>query len=295
MRVADLYGKGRPIFSFEFFPPKGEAGARALLRTLDELKRLGPDFVSVTFPLDRSRQQLTLDLVAKIKHELGIESMAHLTCSNSTREELREIVEWLEREGIENILVLRGDEPPPELAQVPREASFAYASDFAAFVRERFSFCIGGAAHPEGHPESPDLESDLEHMATKVRAGCDFLVTQFFFDNEDYFRLLGAARERGVTVPIVAGIMPVTSVAGIKRMAAMNGSSLPPALLERIEPFADEPKKVEEVGTEWALAQCRDLIARGAPGIHFYTLNRSLATRRILEALRATPGLLEPA
>lgn len=287
MRIAELYRREAPVFSFEFFPPRTDRGARSLLGTLDDLKRLEPDFVSVTYPLDRgSRRQLTLDLVSRIKRELEIEAMAHLTCSNSTREELDGALKSLEKDGIENVLALGGDDPPEELAEVPREASWPYASEFAQYIREHFSFCVGGAAHPEGHPAAPDLETDFGHLRTKVRAGCEFLITQFFFRNEDYFHLQKRAREIGIEVPIVAGIMPVTSVPGIKRMAAMNGSRIPRELLEQIEPVADDPASVEEAGTAWAQAQCEELLARGAPGIHFYTLNRSRATRRILESLR---------
>ncbi|NRA01209.1 MAG: methylenetetrahydrofolate reductase [NAD(P)H] [Myxococcales bacterium] len=287
MRILELYRREDPVFSFEFFPPRTDRGARSLLRTLDELKRLGPDFVSVTYPLDRGRRQLTLDLVSRIKRELEIEAMAHLTCANSTREELGQALEWLERAGIENALALGGDDPPPELAEVPREASWPYASDFVRYIREQFSFCVGGAAHPEGHPAAPDFETDLRHLQTKVRAGCEFLITQFFFRNQDYFHLQERARKIGIEVPIVAGIMPVTSAPGIKRMAAMNGSQIPPELLEQIERVAEDPARVEEVGTAWALAQCEELLARGVPGIHFYTLNRSRATRLILESLRS--------
>jgi methylenetetrahydrofolate reductase (NADPH) len=286
MRIADLYGRGKPVFSFEFFPPHTERGERSLMRSLDELKRLHPDFVSVTYPLDRSRRHLTLELVAKIRRELGLEAMAHLTCANSTREELGRALEWLAGAGIENVLALRGDFPPPEAEQVPREASWPYASEFVAFIRERFSFCVGGAAHPEIHPDAPDFESDLRNLRLKVRAGCEFLITQLFFLNDDYFHLVRRAREIGIETPIVAGIMPVTNVGGIRRMAQVNGSKIPEDLLSRLEEVEDDPRGVEEIGTAYARAQCEELLRSGAPGIHFYTLNRSSATRRILQSLR---------
>ena len=288
MRIAELYRRESPVFSFEFFPPRTDRGAETLLGTLDELKSLGPDFVSVTYPLDRGRRQLTLDLVSQIKRELGIEAMAHLTCANSTREELGRALEWLERAGIENVLALGGDEPPPDLAEVPREASWPYASDFVRYIREHFTFCIGGAAHPEGHPAAADLDRDLENLRTKVHAGCEFLITQFFFRNQDYFQFRERAQKIGIEMPMIAGIMPVTSVSGIKRMAAMNHSQIPAELLEQIEPVAEDPARVEEAGTAWAIAQCEELLAQGAPGIHFYTLNRSRATRTILESLRSS-------
>ncbi len=285
MRIADMYRPGRTVYSFEFFPPHGPVGAAALLRTLDELRRLEPDFVSVTYPLDRKRRHLTLELVAQIKRELGLESMAHLTCADATREELVAILERLRADGIENVLALRGDPPPPDQIRVPREQWLPHASDLAGLARS-MSFCVGGAAHPEIHPEASDAESDLWHLREKVQAGCAFLITNFFFTNELYFLFAERAAAAGVTAPIAAGIMPVSSLSGIRRMAQLNGAELPPALVARLERVDGDEKAVEEVGTEWALEQCRDLVRRGVPGIHFYTLNRSTATRRILSRLR---------
>ncbi len=286
MRIVELYRRNGPVFSFEFFPPKTDAGVPHLMRTLDELKQLDPDFVSVTYPLDRSRRHVTLDLVARIKRELGIETMAHLTASHSTTSELEEALRRLDADGIENVLALRGDFPAEGEAEIPRGASFLYAAEFVAFIRERFRFCIGGAAHPEKHPDAVDPESDLLYLKEKVRAGCEFLITQFFFRNDDYFRFVDRIGAIGIDVPIVPGIMPVTSVRGIKRMASMNDSRLPDELLRQLEGVEDDSRAVEEVGTAWAQAQSEGLLAGGVPGIHFYTLNRSRATRRILEALR---------
>lgn len=286
MRIADLYGRGEPVCSFEFFPPQTDRGARTLMRTIDELRGLAPDFVSVTYPLDRSRRHLTLELVARIKRDAGLEAMAHLTRVNASPEEIRAQLERLERDGIENVLALGGDPPPPEQIEIPEAEWFAHASDLVAFVRRHFPFCVGGAAHPEVHPSAPDADTDLGNLKIKVDAGCEFLITQFFFTNSLYFDFAERARRSGIDVPIVPGIMPVTSISGIKRMASINGSSLPPALLERLEGVEGDRKAVEEVGTTWAQTQCEELLDRGAPGIHFYTLNRSTATRRILSALR---------
>ena len=283
MRIADLYRRQRPVFSFEFFPPKTDAGVEALFRAVGELARLEPDFVSVTCPLDKPRRPLTCSLVARIKRELGIEAMAHLVTVDYSVEEVREVLEGLRADGIENVLALRGDLPEGADADAPRD--FPHASDLVRFVRE-FGFSIGGAAHPERHPDSKDWKVEMAGARAKVDAGCDFLVTQLFFENADYFAYVERAREAGIEVPIVAGIMPVTSLPGIRRMAAMNGNRLPEALVAELESLDGDAPAVAAVGVRFATEQCEELLERGVPGIHFYTLNRSPATRRILTALR---------
>jgi methylenetetrahydrofolate reductase (NADPH) len=283
MRIAELYRSKRPVFSFEFFPPQTEAGVKSLFRALDELAALDPDFVSVTCPLDKPRRPLTFELVARIQRELRLTAMAHLVTVRYARGEVRGVLEQLRRDGIENLLALRGDLPPDEEARTARD--FPHASDLAVFARE-FDFSIGGAAHPERHPNSVDWTADLAGACSKVAAGCEFLITQFFFDNDDYFAYVERARAAGITVPIVAGIMPVTSVAGIKRMAAMNGNRIPDPLAKELERVDGDADAVHAVGVEWATRQCEGLLARGVPGIHFFTLNRSPATRQILTRLR---------
>jgi methylenetetrahydrofolate reductase (NADPH) len=283
MRIADLYARKRPVFSFEFFPPRTEKGAHNLFETIRELAALEPDFVSVTCPLEKERRPSTWALVARIVRELGLPAMAHVVTVRYTREEMREVLQQLRREGIENVLALRGDLPEDMDPDTPRD--FLHASDLAAFMRE-FGFSIGGAAHPELHPESTDWEGELRYALAKVRAGCEFLITQLFFHNADYFGYVERAREAGIEVPIVAGIMPVTSVPGIRRMAAMNGNRIPEALLAELEAVADDAEAVHRIGVRHATAQCEELLARDVPGIHFYTLNRSPATREILANLR---------
>jgi methylenetetrahydrofolate reductase (NADPH) len=283
MRIAELYRRKRPVFSFEFFPPRTDAGVDSLFEALAELARLGPDFVSVTCPLDKPRRPLTFALVARIQRELGLTAMAHLVTVRYARDEVRGVLEQLRREGIENLLALRGDLPPDESQSAARD--FSHASDLAGFARE-FGFSIGGAAHPEMHPNSSDWTGDLAGTGHKVGAGCEFLITQLFFDNADYFAYVERARDAGIEVPIVAGIMPVTSVAGIRRMAAMNRNRIPDALDKELDRVDGDAEAVTAVGVEWATRQCEELLARGVPGIHFFTLNRSPATRRILTALR---------
>jgi methylenetetrahydrofolate reductase (NADPH) len=283
MRIAELYRRKRPVFSFEFFPPRTDAGVGSLFEALEELALLGPDFVSVTCPIDKPRRPLTFALVARIQCELGLTAMAHLVTVLYGRDEVRGVLEQLRREGIENLLALRGD-LPAEGARAARD--FPHASDLAGFARD-FGFSIGGAAHPEMHPHSSDWPGDLAGARHKVAAGCEFLITQLFFDNADYFAYVDRARAAGIAVPIVAGIMPVTSVSGIKRMAAMNRNRIPEELAKELDRVDGDAETVAAIGVQWATQQCEGLLARGVPGIHFFTLNRSPATREILTALRA--------
>lgn len=288
MRVAELYARDRPIFSFEFFPPRTPKGADSLLRTAKELARLRPDFVSVTCPLDKARRPDTLALVVRIKRDLGIEAMAHLVTVGYDRQEVAEVLRQLRDAGIENVLALRGDLPEGTDPDAPRD--FRHGADLARFIRETGGLCIGGAAHPELHPQSRDWEGEIRYAREKVEAGCEFLVSQLFFDNEDFFQYVERARAAGIGVPIVPGIMPVGSVPGIKRMADMNGNRIPPGFLAELEAVAHDDAAVHQLGVRHATAQCQDLIERGVPGIHFYTLNRSPATREILTTLRAFLG-----
>ncbi len=285
MRVADLYGHGRPIFSFEFFPPRTERGAESLLRTLAELAELHPDFVSVTCPLDKPRRALTFELVGRIKRDLGIEAVAHLVTVDYSRDEVRGVLAQLRHDGIENVLTLRGDELEDADTDTATVRGFLHGSELASFASE-FGFCIGGAAHPEMHPDSSDWQGEIRHAVGTVRAGCEFLITQLFFDDADYFAYVERARNAGIEVPIVAGIMPVTNVKGIKRMAAMNGNHIPDEYLAELEAVQHDADAVHRLGVSWAIEQCVELLEHDVPGIHFYTLNRSSATREILTALR---------
>jgi methylenetetrahydrofolate reductase (NADPH) len=286
MRIVDKLGGSSPAISFEFFPPKDQDGVDRLFTTVADLAPFAPAYVSVTYGAGGSTRQLTVELVGRIQREVGIEAMAHLTCVGATQGELAGVLDQLEAAGVENVIALRGDPPKGASAFVTPEGGFGHASELVAFVEQRGSFCVAGACYPEKHPEAPTLEADLGQLKRKVDAGAQFLITQLFFDNADYFAFVARARQLGIGVPIIAGIMPVTNVSQIKRFTAMCGAHMPSALMHKLEPVADDADAVGEIGVEHAVAQCRELLARGAPGVHFYTLNRSKATVEILLRLR---------
>lgn len=287
MRIRDLFHAGTPLFSFEFFPPKTPEGEETLAATLRRLRALNPSFVSVTYGAGGSTRERTIDLVTRIKRDLGLETMAHLTCVGHSRDEIAAILDRLCANGIENVMALRGDPPRGETAFVAPKDGFGHAVELVRFIRERGDdFCLGGAGYPEGHPECPDRALDLAHLRAKVAAGLDFLITQLFFDNADYFGFVERARAAGIAVPILPGIMPVTNVAQIERLTRMCGAKIPAPLRERLHEVQNDERAVCAVGVEHSTRQCRELLERGAPGIHFYTLNRSPATADILARLR---------
>jgi methylenetetrahydrofolate reductase (NADPH) len=279
-----------PVFSFEFFPPKTDEGERNLRATLEDLRAFDPDFVSVTYGAGGSTRNRTVELTHWIKQDLGIEAMAHLSCVGTTREELRDMLDGMERAGIENVLALRGDPPRGETEWRPHPGGLRYSTELATLIREHYPFSIGAACFPEIHPQAPDLASDLHFLRQKLDAGASFLITQLFFDNELYFRFVDEARAVGIDAPILPGIMPITDVKQIKTITGMCGATIPERLLEALEWRAGDPDAVLQLGVAYATLQCAELLARGAPGVHFYTLNRSPATRAILSALR----LLQP-
>ena len=287
MRIdAILASSDEPVFSFEFFPPKSDEGSRNLRQALEALAVLEPDFASVTYGAGGSTRDRTLEVTKWLKQELGIEAMAHLSCVGTTREELGQILDGLHEAGIENVLALRGDPPRGETEWRPHPGGLRYSTELAQLISERYTFGVGAACFPEVHPEAPDLAHDLHFLRQKVQAGASFLITQLFFDNELYFRFVEEARAAGIEVPIIPGIMPITDLSQIKTITGMCGASIPAALLEQLEVRAGDPDAVQELGVSYATLQCAELLARGAPGIHFYTLNRSPATRAILSALK---------
>ncbi len=277
MRIAELFDQQQPVISFEFFPPRTEAGYASLFRTIAELRELSPAYVSVTWGAGGSTRRKTVELVERIQREIGLTAMAHLTCVGSSQQELAGTLDALERAGIENVLALGGDRPTD---YTPPPDALEHANELAAFIQKHWSFCLGGACYPETHPRATSRGADLDHLAAKVDAGISFLITQLFFDNQDYYRFVEEVRQRGIRVPIVPGIMPVVSKASIRRMAQLSGAHIPAELEQQLD-LAQSDEAVEELGIRWATAQCQDLLRNEAPGLHFYTLNRSPATRQI--------------
>ena len=287
MKISDIIKSNHPTLSFEFFPPRDDIGFWDLYKTIEKLQPLQPSFVSVTYGAAGSDRGRTVDLTARIKNDIHIESLAHLTCTSAGKREIAEVVDELKNAGIENILALRGDPPADQKNFTPPEDGFAYASDLAAFIRDRHDFCVGGACYPEVHPEAASPEADMDNLKRKVDAGCEFLITQLFFDNTTYYRFRQRAEAAGIKVPIIAGIMPILSVKQIKRFVQMCGASIPQALMEKVEAVEDDAEAVRHIGMFHATQQCRSLLEHGAPGIHFYTLNRSTATRAIYQEIKS--------
>jgi methylenetetrahydrofolate reductase (NADPH) len=286
MKIHEYLRGDRPSFSFEFLPPKDDEGFEQLYRTIEVLKPLQPAFVSVTYGAGGGTRAKTVALVERIKNEIGIESMAHLTCVGSTREEIAAVLDDLASAHLDNVLALRGDPPRGASQFVPTEGGFGHANELIEFIRSRYEFSVGAACYPETHPEAASPEQDLDNLKRKVDAGAQFLITQLFFDNQDFFRFRDRCAAAGIRVPIVAGIMPVLSVGQIKRFTTLCGAHLPPLLLKRIEAVEDDVDSVRHVGMFHATQQCAELLAQGVTGIHFYTLNRSTATRAIFQYLR---------
>ncbi len=277
-RIADLLAAGR-TYSFEFFPPKTDAAQLSLGRTIAELEPLAPSFVSVTYGAGgtTAQRQRTRDVVTWVRQETAITPMAHLTCQGHTRAEIKAVLDDYREPGIENILALGGD--PPANPADARPSEYRYASDLIDDVDAQNCFSIGVAAHPEMHPRSPDRETDRKHLVAKLQRA-DFAITQFFFETEHYLRLVDELTARGIDKPVLPGIMPVTNTGAILRMAAQNGTNVPSWLLERLDGVED-PAEIRRIGVDVATAMCAELLEAGAPGLHFYTLNRSTATREI--------------
>ena len=285
MKIIDILKQDKPAFSFEFFPPKDDVGFDQLFETIDNLKSWDPAFVSVTYGAGGSTRSKTIDLVGRIKKEIGLESMAHLTCVGHSSDEILKVLESIKEQNVDNVLALRGDPPAGETNFTKPDNGFGYAEELVQFIRERFSFCIGVAGYPEGHPECSNREEDLAHLKNKVLAGASFVVTQLFFDNKYYFDFVADLQKIGVDVPVIPGIMPIVNLKQIKRFTKMCGATVPPDLMVRLEKVQDDPESVCQIGIDHAINQCEKLLMQGAPGIHFYTLNRSRATLSVLEGL----------
>jgi methylenetetrahydrofolate reductase (NADPH) len=288
MRINEVITAEEPVFSFEFFPPKTEQGERNLYAALGDLQALDPAFVSVTYGAGGSGREKTIEIVKRIKEDFGLEAMAHFTCVGATEVELRETLDEMRGAGIENVLALRGDPPEGQEAWTKTEGGLEYSRELVELIGADYEFAIGAACFPETHVHAESAESDLRYLAEKVGAGVDFLITQMFFDNDFYFDFVRRARRAGVEVPIIPGVMPITKVGQVERMAKMCGSEIPEGLRKELHGREDDAEAVLDFGVAYATLQCSELLAAGAPGIHFYTLNRSPATRAILSALKLT-------
>lgn len=287
MDIPELLARRRgPVFSFEFFLPKAPEDIDAFLGTVKALKALEPSFVTLTYGAGGSARNRTVDTAGRIKSELHIETACHLTCISHTRAEIAALLDEIAARGISHIVALRGDQPKDGPVAPADRRDFGYARDLVEFIKKRGGFKLAVAGYPETHPEAPSADFDLGNLKAKVDAGGDWVITQLFFDNADYFRFVEKARALGVDKPIMPGIMPVTGYAQLKRFTQLCGAKIPAALAERLERVQNDPEAVIECGIEWATAQCRELLERGAPGVHFYTLNRSRSTTEILRRLR---------
>jgi methylenetetrahydrofolate reductase (NADPH) len=286
MRIDQIIAAGQPVFSFEFFPPKTAAGEENLYAALADLRPLEPAFVSVTYGAGGSTREKTIQIVKRLKEDWGLEAMAHFTCVGATVPELRATLEEMREAGIDNVLALRGDPPAGESEWTKTEGGLEYSRELVELIAEDYPFAIGAACFPETHIHASSREDDLRYLGEKVGAGVDFLITQLFFDNAYYFDFVARARAAGITVPILPGIIPITQVGQVERMAAMCGSAIPDQLRRELHAREDDAEAVLDFGVAYATLQCAELLAAGAPGIHFYTLNRSPATRAILGALK---------
>jgi methylenetetrahydrofolate reductase (NADPH) len=286
MRIDSILAAEGPSFSFEFFPPKTPLGEENLFNALQELRALEPSFVSVTYGAGGSTREKTIEIVKRIRDDFGLEAMAHFTCVGASVDELRGTLDEMRAAGIDNVLALRGDPPAGEQAWTKTEGGLEYSRELVELIAADYPFAIGAGCFPETHIHAESAEADLGHLAGKVAAGVDFLITQLFLDNGFYFDFVRRARAAGVGVPIIPGIMPITKVGQIERMAAMCGSAIPEPLRAELQARGDDEEAVLDFGVAYATLQCSELLAAGAPGIHFFTLNRSPATRAILSALK---------
>jgi methylenetetrahydrofolate reductase (NADPH) len=286
--ISELFAQRRPLRSLEFFPPKDEAGIEALRQAAAALKRIGPDFVSVTYGAGGSTRERTAQVSAMLKTEFAFTVMPHLTAVNHTQGEIAAIAETHYARGIRNIMALRGDVPKELTAAVAFKDGLRYGSDVVALLKRLHpDVCLGVGGYPEKHPEAPSLDADLANLKRKVDAGASFITTQLFFDNAVYYRFVDRCRAGGIAVPVVPGIMPVLSLKQIKRFTDLCGASLPGKLVKRLEAAGEQPEILETIGIDWALTQIRDLLARGAPGYHLYILNRAKSALSLAAGLAA--------
>jgi len=278
--------KGYPLaFSFEFFPPKDEIAALDFGINIGQLMKLSPSFVTVTYGAGGSTQERTFAIVDYLQNKVGLTCVAHYTCVNATRDKVYRDLKELENNGINNLMLLRGDPPKGQSQFIPVDGGFKYASELIAFVKENFDFCISGAGYVEKHPEAFSLDADIENLKRKIDAGAEFIITQLFFDNDSYFRFIDKCLKTGIDNRIIPGIIPITAFRQIDRFTKMSGAKIPDQLIEKIEKNKDDLAATYKIGIQFSIDQCTDLLRKGAPGLHFYTLNKSRATIKIYESI----------
>jgi len=282
MKISELYKRHELTLSFEVFPPKRDGNLEELFPIIAELGELEPDFISVTYGAGGSTRNRSLEIAARVKNEFKREVLAHLTCVNSTQADIEAILDAFQERNIENVLALRGDPPEGQAVFTPAVGGFRYASDLVSFVKRRDSFAIGVAGYPEGHPEAPSWEEDLRNLKRKVDAGADFIITQLFFRNEDFFHFRDKAYALGIRVPIVPGIWPILNYRQIKRIVALCGATIPSRLGDKLEKLKDKCEEIEKYGIEYAVRQADELLAAEVAGLHIYSMNRSHPARRIV-------------
>jgi methylenetetrahydrofolate reductase (NADPH) len=285
MKISDIFKQKKLVLSFELFPPRRDGNLEALFATIEELKNLRPDFISVTYGAGGSSRDLTYDIAVRLKNT-GILPLVHFTCVGQSRPEIRQLLQRLRSEDVENLLALRGDPPKGQAAFTPAEDGFRHADELVRFVRtEGFEFCLGVAGYPEKHPEAPSLQVDLQNLKRKIEAGAQFVVTQLFFDNEDYFRFVEGLRAVAVGVPVQPGIWLLTDPVQAEKISQL-GAKVPASLKSRLQEAGGDKEKVVQIGIDYAARQCAELLSRGAPGIHFYVMNKSFSVKRVMEKLR---------
>ena len=292
MKIHDILQQKRTV-SCEFFPPREEDGIPAVFRAIDRVGAFNPDFISVTYGAGGSTRAFTERITMQVKQETDLEVMAHLTCVAQTREEVHNVLERLAEAGVENVIALRGDPPRGQENFVPAEGGFGHATELIDHIRANFDFGLAAACYPEGHTESPDLDSDIQYAREKVDKGADFLITQLFYDNKYFFEFMERAHRAGINVPVIPGVLPILNTAQIRRFTSLCGATIPPELDGKLEKYAEDDNAVRELGVEYASRQVEELWENGVPGIHFYVLNRSYSVSRILANLNL-PGHAAP-
>ena len=289
LKIKEILQKKRTI-SCEFFPPREAEGITNVLRAIDRVSAFGPDFVSVTYGAGGSTRAFTEEITLHIKGETDLEVMAHLTCVGQSQQEIHGVLERLDRAGVDNVIALRGDPPRGQTDFVPAAGGFRHSTDLIQHIKNNFQFGIAAACYPEGHTESPDLETDIRYARLKVDLGADFLITQLFYDNSDFFQFMDRAQQAGIDVPIIPGVLPILSASQIRRFTALCGARIPPELDRQLDKYAGDDQAVRELGIEHASRQIRELWDGGVPGVHFYVLNRTYSVSRILTNLGLADG-----